>query len=433
MINAHLLRRRTAARLGGVRLLAPLGGRDFRLLWSGQAVSLIGDGAFVVAITVLTASISSGASPLAAVWLAWSLAVVACSLAGGVVADRLDRRRVLVAADAARFVAVGGLAAAAATGAAEVWHCAAAAAVVGAGEAFAHPALSALVPAVVAEDRLAQANALDQLLRPLCFRALGPALGGGLAALAGPALVLAFDAATFAAGAACAAAIATPARAVRTAAPAAAAELRAGVRYVASERWLWVTLLAAAVSLMCFWGPIEVLLPVVVVERYGDAPAAFGLILAASGVAAVAGAVAIGQLGLPRNPLRLMYLCWSISALAVAGYGVAGATWQAAGFGLVYGAAAAVTSVAWATLLQTRVPDGLRGRVASVDFVVSLGLTPVSLALVAPAAHVFGAQATMIGAGLAGAGVLTLALACVGRRPRRRDARRVPEAAPAAR
>jgi DHA3 family tetracycline resistance protein-like MFS transporter len=124
-----------------------------------------------------------------------------------------------------------------------------------------------------------------------------------------------------------------------------------------------------------------------------------------------------------------MYLSWSVGALAVAGYGVAGATWQAAGFALVYGATMAVASVTWATLLQTRVPDGLRGRVASVDFIVSLGLTPVSLALVAPVASVVGVQATMIGAGLGGAGVLTVALAVVGRRPRRRDAPRVPEAA----
>ena len=404
-------------RLAGLRLLAPLHARGFRRLWAGQAASMLGDGAFIVAITVLTASLSRGAPALAAVWLAWSLAVVACSLVAGVAADRLDRRRVLIAADAVRMVAVATLALLASVGAVELWHCVAVAAVVGAGEAFAHPALTALVPALVDGERLAQANALSQLLRPLCFRAIGPAIGGALCGLSGAPLALAFDAATVGVAVVCAAAVTAPARVAR--APAAALhELRAGLRYVRSERWLWIALAAAGVSLLCFWGPVEVLLPVVVLERYGDGPAAFGFILAASGVAAVVAAIVVGQRGLPADPLRAAFLWWGTGALAIAGYGVAASSWQAAGFAVVYGAAMSAGSVAWATLLQQRVPDALLGRVASIDFIVSLGLTPVSLALVAPVAVLAGSQATLIGAGIGGAAAIAAALAAVSWRAR---------------
>ena len=403
--------------LAGLRLLEPLHVRGFRRLFAGQAASMLGDGAFIVAITVLTASLSRGAPALAAVWLAWSIAVVACSLAGGVAADRFDRRRVLIAADAVRLVAVAALALLAAAGAAELWHCVAVAAVVGAGEAFAHPALTALIPGLVDRERLAQANALSQLLRPLCFRAIGPAIGGALCGLSGAPLALAFDAVTFAVAVMCAAAVATPPR-VAAASAAALDELRGGLSYVRSQRWLWITLAAAGVSLLCFWGPVEVLLPVVVLERYGDGPAAFGFILAASGVAAVLAAVVVGQRGLPADPLRAAFAWWGIGALAIAGYGVAASSWQAAGFAMVYGATMSAGSVAWATLLQQRVPDALLGRVASVDFIVSLGLTPVSLALVAPVAVLAGSQATLIGAGVGGAAVLAVALAAVSRKPR---------------
>ena len=118
-------------------------------------------------------------------------------LAGGVVTDRFDRRRVMLAADLIRGVAVGTLAVLALTDSLEIWQIVALSAVYGAGTAFFGPAFDAIVPQILAEDELAQANALDQLVRPIAFRLIGPALGGWLVASIGAGSAFALDAASF--------------------------------------------------------------------------------------------------------------------------------------------------------------------------------------------------------------------------------------------
>jgi hypothetical protein len=167
-------------RAGGVArggLLAPLRHRDFRLLWSGACVSLLGDGAFLVALAWQVYALSDAATAMSLVGIAMTVPTILFLLVGGVASDRLDRRRIMLAADVARAVAVGVLAVLSLTGVLELWHVVVLVVVYGTGAAFFAPAFDAIVPELVPTEQLAQANALEQIVRPVALRLAGPAVG----------------------------------------------------------------------------------------------------------------------------------------------------------------------------------------------------------------------------------------------------------------
>ncbi len=163
-------------------MLRALRGRDFRLLWIGQSVSLIGDGIYLVAIAWLVYDISNEPGALALVGLAWTLPQVGVLLLAGVLSDRFERRRLLVVADLIRFAAIGSIAALSLAGVVELWHVVVLVVFYGVGQALFQPAFAAIVPDVVPRDQLLQANALRELMEPLGMRFGGPALGGFLIA-----------------------------------------------------------------------------------------------------------------------------------------------------------------------------------------------------------------------------------------------------------
>ena len=116
-----------------VRMLTPLRHRDFRLLWSGMCVSLMGDGIFLVAMAWQVYALSNAPTALALVGIAMTIPTIAFLLLGGVVSDRLDRRRVMLAADVTRGVAVAVMALLSLTGMLELWHVVGLVALYGAG------------------------------------------------------------------------------------------------------------------------------------------------------------------------------------------------------------------------------------------------------------------------------------------------------------
>src|SRR5215211_3778686 len=168
-------------RAGGVArggLLAPLRHRDFRLLWSGACVSLLGDGAFLVALAWQVYALSDTATAMSLVGIAMTVPTIVLLLVGGVASDRLDRRRIMLAADLVRGVAVGLLAVLSLAGALELWHIVVLVVFYGSGAAFFAPAFDPIVPELLPAECLGSANALDQVVRPIAFRLAGPALGG---------------------------------------------------------------------------------------------------------------------------------------------------------------------------------------------------------------------------------------------------------------
>jgi MFS family permease len=382
--------------------LALLRQRDFRLLWSGMTVSLLGDGVFLVAMAWQVYALSNTPSALALVGIAMTIPTVGCLLLGGVVSDRFDRRRVMVAADLWRAVVVGALAALTLSGKLELWHMAGLAACYGAGTAFFNPAFDAIVPLVVPEDQFVRANSLDQLVRPLALRLAGPALGGVLIETAGAGGAFAFDAASFAFSACAVLAMSRCGRAAPGSEPL-IAELRTGLRYVRRHAWVWATLVAAALAYLLFMGPVEILLPFVVKNSlHGDA-GALGLVFAAGGAGSVGCALVVARRGLPRRDITLMYVAWTLATLAVAGYGLATALWQLMLASVLFNALETAGTIVWATAKQRHVPPALLGRVSSLDWLISTGLLPLSFALTGPVSEALGAQATLIAAGGLGA------------------------------
>jgi hypothetical protein len=399
-------------RAGGVArhgLLAPLRHRDFRLLWGGMCVSLLGDGVFLVALAWQVYELSDGPTAMGMVGIAMTVPTIAFLLVGGALSDRLNRRHLMLAADGARMFATAALAVLSLTGALEIWHITALVAIYGTGQAFFAPAFDAIVPDLIAEHQLAQANALDQLVRPIALRMLGPAVGGVLVGAAGTGAAFALDALTFAVCGGALLLMRPPAVARATGhARSVVGDLRDGWRFVRDRRWLWVTFACAAVAYLLFMGPVEVLVPYVVKhDLQGDA-GDLGLIFGAGGLASILSALVLGQLGLPRRTITVMYVVWTIATVAVAGYGLGTAVWHLMLASALFNALETAGTIIWATAKQQHVPSRMLGRVSSLDWLISIGLLPLSFALTAPVSAILGARETLVVAGIAGA-VVTLA------------------------
>jgi DHA3 family tetracycline resistance protein-like MFS transporter len=256
---------------------------------------------------------------------------------------------------------------------------------------------------MVPADRLAQANALDQLVRPLVLRMAGPAVGGLLVASAGAGVVFALDGASFLVSAATLlmvrVAVAPPASGTASV----RRELVDGWRFVRRRVWLWATFASAAVAYLCFMGPVEVLVPYVVKNDLGGSARDLGLVFAAGGVGSVACAIAMGQRDIPRRSITFIYVCWTLATVAVAGYGVSSAVWQLMLAAVAFNALETAGTIVWATLKQRNVPRQVLGRVSSLDWLISIGLLPVSFALTGPVTSVLGSRGTLVAAGVVGA------------------------------
>ncbi len=419
------------ARLSRIRIFLPLARRDFALLAGAAGISLLGDGFFSVALAWQVYEISNLPTALSIVGAAWTLPVVIFILLGGVFSDRYDRRWLMIGADVVRAAAIGLLGVLSISGALELWHVIGLIAFVGLGDAFFNPASTAIVPDLLPDELLPQANALQGLVRPMMVRLVGPAIGGFVVAAVGPGVAFLVDGATFLVSMVLLAAIA--ARPVRAATEASLrrtiAEVGEGLDFVRRTPWLWATLVSAMFSLLLFVGPVQVLLPFLVKNLLTLEADALGLIFAVGGVGSVLAAVAIGQLGLPRLRVTVMYMAWALGVALLAGYGLMTSLWHALVVGFVSAALFEIGAIIWVTLLQQLVPRRLLGRVSSLDWLVSTGLVPVSFALTGPVSEVIGPGTTMVAGGLIGSVLMGALLFWPGvRDPERGLVEPIPEA-----
>jgi DHA3 family tetracycline resistance protein-like MFS transporter len=418
-------------RLGDARILQPLRQRDFALLTGGSAVSLIGDGFFHVALAWQVYQISNVPTALAVVGVAATLPLVFFLLIGGAFSDRYDRRRLMIGADLLRGVAIGVIGVLSMANLLQLWHVAVLMAFVGIGDAFFNPASTSIMPDLLPESLLPQANAVMGILRRLMIAIVGPALAGFVIAIFGPGPAFVIDAGTFAISAVAVFAIQTrplPRDAVEHGVRQTIAQIREGLAYVRRTTWIWATLVSGMLTLLAVFGPMNVLIPFIVKNRLGLGPDALGWIFAIGGVGSICMAVVIGQLGLPRRRVTVMYIAWTIGIALMAAYGFMDALWQALLISMVVNAMFELGQVTWTTMLQQIVPRELLGRVSSLDWFVSVSLVPVSYALTGPAADLFGAGPVMVVAAIFGAVATFLLLFVPGvRAPERMTVKSPPE------
>ena len=392
------------------RALDALRHRDFRLLFTGQTISLIGDAAFVTALGWKTNS-EFGAGKLGLVLTCQALAVLATLLIGGALADRISRRKLMIASDLVRCGAVAALAVVDASGHLTYGALVAFAIIVGLGDGFFYPAFGGMVPLVVEQPSIASANSLIGVARWSSIL-VGPALAGALYHPAGSAAVFAVDAASFAVSAWFV--YLTRPRVIEAAEPEGTFnEIVSGARSVSRIPWLWVTIVLFGVVLMLQLAPQMVLMPKLVTTQWHRGIGAYALLTTLMGAGTVAGTLLFGQIQPRRRRGVISYWFWVLNSLAVVGialspwYPVAGALMLLRGICVGFGVAI------WETMLMELVPDNLLSRVVSLDYFGSFGLMPIGLAFAAAVAPL--ADPSILIA--AGAGVNTIMLAVVLTRP----------------
>jgi Transmembrane secretion effector len=401
----------TTKGLRHLKILRPLAIRDFALLWTGAAVSLLGDGVYIVAIAWQVYEISNRPSAPALVGVAWSLPQVLLMLLSGALADRFDRRRLMIAGDLIRCAAIATIGTLSITGRLTVALVVGLVVVYGVGQAIFQPSFSAIVPTIVPVNLLVEANSLAQFVRPFSMMLLGPLIGGLVIAAFGAGWAFVFDGGTFAFSALMILLMRTR-REPRHAdsGERLMSEVAEGLRYVIAHRWLILAMVGATVSLLATWGPWETLVPYVIKNELHGGPTALGLVFGAGGLGSVAAALFFGQRGtLPRRPVTALYLAWAIAMFGTAGFGLVTGVWQAMIVALATEACITILIVIWFTLVQRLVPHDLLGRVTSLDWMISIGGVPLSFAIVGPVASAIGARTTLVLAGILG-GVITLAV-----------------------
>ncbi len=382
-----------------------------------MTVSLLGDGIYFVAVAWQTYSLSNAPTALSVVGVAWTLPTVVFLLIGGAISDRYERRRVLLAANLVEALAIGSIGLLAVTGQLHLWMLLALVAVYGAGEAFFNPAFEAIVPTLVDPSQFTSASALDHFVRPLALQLLGPAVGGTLVAVADPGVAFLVDAGTFLVSVGTLLLMRRMPRSAEVTRPRdALREIADGFRFVRQNPWLWGTLAAASLSLLAFFGPLQVLVPYLVKNDLNLGGGAFGAIRAAGGLGALVTAAAIAQTGLPRRCVTVMFVAWALQTVLLVGFAIATGIWSFAVVSLLSGGLGALGNVIWGTLMKTLVPNQLLGRVSSFDWLVSIGLIPLSFAITGPIAEAAGARTTLLVAGALGGAAMIAFLGIPGLR-----------------
>jgi MFS family permease len=387
------------------KALRPFAHREYRVLIAALAISIFGSGMWAVAMVYQVIHLGGGPLELSLVATAGSVGLVAFVLAGGIAADRVPQRLLIIAVEGANLAVIAGISALSIAGWLEIWHLAIGAFVLGVGAAFFFPAYSAILPRILPPEDLLAANGMEGTMRPTLQQAAGPAVAGILVAALSPTHavtgvaachLMAFIVLNFlgqhALDAPANGSEAGPDGTGDTSKPQARStlfhDLREGISYTLRTPWLLWTLLWACISVLFLIGPIEVLLPFVVRDQLGGDSSIFGFLLAIMGVGGAAASLVTASMKLPRRYLTVMMVSWGLGSLPLAAVGIMDSFWALAAALFVFGATGSVGMVLWGTLLQRRVPPHLLGRVSSLDFFVSLALMPVSMALAGPAAEV---------------------------------------------
>lgn len=365
------------------------------------ALSIFASGMWTVVMALQVIALDNDPTALSLVATCLSAGLIAFVLVGGIAADRLPQRAIIIAVESVNTAVATAVAVLGLTGQLRLWHMAVGATALGVGAAFFFPAYSAYLPRLLPPEQLLAANGIEGMLRPTMQQAVGPAVAGMLIGATFPSLGAVAVAILYGTGLILLIATRPVAQAVPAERPSThpLADLRDGFRFMVRTPWLLATLLFASGFVLLIIGPLEVLLPFITNARFAHGERIFGFVLAAFGLGGAVGAIAISSVRLPRRYLTVMVMCWGLGNLPLVaiGYTASFAVMAAAAF--VVGMTSTAATVIWGTLLQRRVPPAMLGRVSSLDFFVSLVFMPVSMAVAGPLSKVFAVQTIFLAAG----------------------------------
>jgi len=357
--------------------------RPFFVVWLGQLVSVTGTTITAFGLQIYVFTETGSVTQLTFVALAFvTPALVLAPLAGSVV-DRYDRRVVMLVADACAGVATLGLFIVWATGVLEPWHIYLATAVGSSANAFQDPAWMAAVPLLVPKDQLGRANGLVQLNQGLSF-VLAPAIAGALLALGGLGPILIIDAATFAVGVATLALVRFPAYA-RT-----AGEDRS-VWQDSVSAWRYLRIRSGLLGLLIIYAGVNFMLSatnvlVIPLIVSFSTEAAAGAVLSIAGLGAVVGSLAVGVLGTPKRLVATIMGGIAVIGVFVSMVGMRESV-------VIVGIAATlllflnpVVNSSSQVIWQTKVEEGMQGRVFSLRRMLSSAVSPLAIFIAGPLA-----------------------------------------------
>ena len=366
-----------------------LAGKDFRLLWMGQSVSILGDQFYLVALPWLVLYLTGSALALGTVLLTATITRVVFQLVGGASSDLISPRRMMIVSSAVRAVVCAVLSSLVLTNKISLWHLFIIVAIFGMADAFFAPALKALIPTVVAGDKLVAGNSVLNGSSLLAMF-IGPSLAGLLITFVGTGGAFVIDTVSFVFVTICLLFMTSPKRPLEETDSGLRtgrgknqlfASIMEGIRYTWYEPTLRGLLIITAVVEFAFAGPFTVGLATLANVKFAGGAAAFGAMLSAMG-----GGLLVGTLIVGATHARFSFgktILWLTTAL---GFGltllglVPNVIWACVLMALI-GMIAGYTQVLMATWLQTKSDPRMRGRVMSVVMLSAYGLTPLSYML----------------------------------------------------
>ncbi|HET7114811.1 MAG TPA: MFS transporter [Pyrinomonadaceae bacterium] len=347
--------------------------RDFRLLWLGQIVSVTGSQMQFVAINWHVYLLTKSALALGLVGLFRGVPIIVCSLAGGVVADALNRRKLMVATQTVMLISAALLTAFTIAGLESVWPIYVLSGFAAAASAFDIPARQSLMPTLVPAEVFPNAVSLGLLVFNVATIA-GPAIAGFLLAESGPALIYALNALSFLAVIAALIAMRTtgdPERDDDRGKALSFAALKEGFRFVWNTPIIVQTMTLDFAA--TFFASATLLLPIFAKERLHVDARGYGFLAAAPAIGSVITALVMARLGSFSKEGRLVVVSVAIFGVATAAFGISTVFWFSLLMLAVTGAADTVSTVLRQTIRQLVTPNHLRGRMTSINMMFFMG------------------------------------------------------------
>ncbi|EFH88918.1 MFS transporter [Ktedonobacter racemifer] len=425
------------------RFTQALQSKPFALLWAGQSISALGNGAYITAISWQVLQLTNSAADTGLVLSAYMITHIIFLLVGGVIADTLPRRLIMLWSDIGRAFIVLFIAGLSWTHTLQFWHLIVLAVFFGIISAFFKPSYRSLPPQLVHATSLSSANALTELSDQM-GTFIGPLLGASCISFAGSAGAFAFDGVTFLFSAVFLFLLRVPKKLreseiddvnevnlqskankqgiynalslIGDKTHQMVAEIGEGISYVTRSIWLWMTILVVSIVNIGLTGPLEASLPKLVHDFYKADVWLLGVLGTASAIGLALGTLLVGQFRHLRRRGLLAYLAIIIASVGVIAFGlpiaepyeamVAFLASASVGFGF------GMHGVIWLTILQELVPSDKLGRVSSIDILGSFCLIPLGYTIAGLLSDRIGPSYVFIAGGLLSL-IVTSAALCV--------------------